>query len=82
MSKTIQLREKDYLQHQWKFITSDKRQSALVGGYGSGKTVAGLAVCLNMHMNKKRPDVVRNGKVIKKGKSAGWVIYPTFNMAE
>ena len=44
----------------------------LCGGYGSGKTYTLIAECFKHHINNKGKD----------GKSNGWVIYPTYQLAE
>ena len=62
----------DYFKHQWDFLTSDKSITGLVGGLGSGKTfVFTRKVLLNMFK-----------KVNNQGLSNGWVIYPTYDLAE
>ena len=66
------LYQEDYLPHQWEFITSKKQINALVGGFGSGKTYAFLHKTFINHIKK------RNDKDI----SNGWIIYPTYELAE
>ena len=66
------LYQEDYLPHQWEFITSKKQINALVGGFGSGKTYAFLHKTFINHI-KKRND---------KDMSNGWIIYPTYELAE
>ena len=62
----------DYFKHQWDFLTSDKAITGLVGGLGSGKTfVFTRKVLLNMFK-----------RVNRNGVSNGWVIYPTYDLAE
>ena len=72
MASSLELFEEDYLPHQWKFITSKKPIKALVGGLGSGKTYAFLHATLINHVTKLNSNNVSNG----------WVIYPTYELAE
>ena len=72
MESKMTLYQEDYLPHQWEFITSKKQINALVGGFGSGKTYAFLHKTFINHIKK------RNDKDI----SNGWVIYPTYELAE
>ena len=72
MESKMTLYQEDYLPHQWEFITSKKPINALVGGFGSGKTYAFLHKTFINHIKK------RNDKDI----SNGWVIYPTYELAE
>ena len=44
----------------------------MCGGYGSGKTFSLIVNCLKEHIGNKA----------KNGKSNGWVIYPTYQLAE
>tara|TARA_R100001594_G_scaffold150380_1_gene211322 strand:+ start:383 stop:1645 length:1263 start_codon:yes stop_codon:yes gene_type:complete len=71
-SNKLTLYKEDYLPHQWEFLTSKKQIKALVGGFGSGKTYAFLHATLINHVTR------RNSKDI----SNGWVIYPTYELAE
>ena len=72
MESKMTLYQEDYLPHQWEFITSKKQINALVGGFGSGKTYAFLHKTFINHIKK------RNAKDM----SNGWVIYPTYELAE
>ena len=72
MESKMTLYQEDYLPHQWEFISSKKPINALVGGFGSGKTYAFLHKTFINHIKK------RNDKDI----SNGWVIYPTYELAE
>ena len=72
MESKLTLYKEDYLPHQWDFITSKKQINALVGGFGSGKTYAFLHKTFINHIKK------RNDKDI----SNGWIIYPTYELAE
>ena len=72
MESKMTLYQEDYLPHQWEFITSKKQINALVGGFGSGKTYAFLHKTFINHI-KKRND---------KDMSNGWIIYPTYELAE
>jgi len=76
-SKNIQLYEADYLPHQWDFLTIQKRNpkkrlNFLCGGMGSGKTFSFLSKCFINHITKKNSDGISNG----------WVIYPTYDLAD
>ena len=66
------LYKEDYLPHQWSFLTSKKPIVGLVGGLGCGKTYSLLAKCFINHITR------RNSKDM----SNGWVIYPTYELAE
>jgi len=68
----LQVRQEDYLPHQWEFLTSPKHIKALVTGYGGGKTYAFHAESLINHIFLKN----------SMGVSNGWVIYPTYDLAE
>ena len=77
MGSNLQLYKEDYLPHQWEFLTIQKRQpekklNFLCGGMGSGKTFIFLHKCLINHVTKKNSDGISNG----------WVIYPTYSLAE
>ena len=77
MGSNIQLYKEDYLPHQWDFLTIQKRNpkkklNFLCGGMGSGKTHSFLAKCFINHITKKNSEGVSNG----------WVIYPTYDLAE
>ena len=71
-SRALTLHKADFFPHQWEFLTSKKPMKLLCGGYGSGKTYTLIAECFKHHINNKGKD----------GKSNGWVIYPTYQLAE
>ena len=76
-SENIKLYKADYLPHQWDFLTVQKKNpkkklNFLCGGVGSGKTYAFLAKVFINHITKKNSD----------GMSNGWVIYPTYDLAD
>lgn len=62
----------EYLPHQLKFFESDKRQKALVSGFGGGKSFVFLRETLKNHLNLKTAS----------GQSNGWILYPTYDLAE
>ena len=62
----------NYYEHQWKFLTSKKPINGLVGGLGSGKTYIFLKKTLANHIMK----------IGVNGLSNGWIIYPTYELAE
>ena len=75
-SKMI-LHKDRYLPHQWDFLTTntnhpEKKISALVGGYGCGKTFIFIRKCLYNLVMKKNSEGISNG----------WVVYPTYDLAE
>ena len=72
MASKLTLHKEDYLPHQWDFITNDKPIKALVGGFGSGKTYAFLHKTFINHVTKLNSSEMSNG----------WVIYPTYELAE
>ena len=72
MASKLTLHKEDYLPHQWDFITNDKPIKALVGGFGSGKTYAFLHKTFINHVTRLN----------NKEMSNGWVIYPTYELAE
>ena len=70
------LHRDNYLPHQWDFLTTNtknpqKKISALVGGLGCGKTFVFIRKCLFNLIMKKNNEGVSNG----------WVIYPTYDLA-
>ena len=69
---SIRLNQKNYFPHQWDFLKSKKPIKALVGGFGSGKTFIFLRETFKNMINKKNAN----------GLSNGWVIYPTYDLAE
>ena len=72
MSYNLTLHKKDYFPHQWKFLTSKKPVTGLISGFGSGKTFVFTRRIFVSHIVKKN----------NKGVSNGWVIYPTYDLAE
>ena len=66
-------KEKDFLPHQWEFLTSKASMKALVAGFGAGKTHAFIANALKCHIFLKSPQT---------GYSNGWVAYPNFKLAD
>ena len=72
MASKLTLHKENYLDHQWKFLTNPKPIKSLIGGFGSGKTHIFLHETFKNHITK----------VNKKGVSNGWIIYPTYDLAE
>jgi len=68
----LRFNQEDYFPHQWDFLKSDKTITGLVGGLGSGKTHIFIRKTL-LNMFKR---------VNKNGVSNGWIIYPTYDLAE
>ena len=68
------LKKSNYLPHQWEFMMSESTRLCLASGYGGGKTYCFLRKVLLCHLTKLNPK--------KKNKSNGWVIYPTYDLAE
>ena len=68
----LRFKQEDYFKHQWDFLTSDKTINGLVAGFGAGKTHIFIRKTL-LNMFKR----VNNA-----GVSNGWVIYPTYDLAE
>ena len=68
----LRFNKDDYFPHQWDFLTSDKAINGLVAGYGAGKTHIFIRKTL-LNMFKR---------VNNQGLSNGWVIYPTYDLAE
>jgi len=77
MGSKMTLYKEDYLPHQWEFLTINKvdpkkKINAMVGGLGCGKTWVFIRKCAyNLIMRKNN-----------EGFSNGWVIYPTYDLAE
>ncbi len=67
----LRFNRKDYLPHQYSFLTAQQPIVGLVAGLGSGKTFGLLRKCL----------LAMNTKLNKKGKSSGLVLYPTYDLA-
>ena len=72
MASNLTIHKEDYFPHQWKFITSKKKINAYVGGFGSGKTYSFLHKTFINHITRKNKDGISNG----------WIIYPTYSLAE
>ncbi len=68
----LRFNKEDYFPHQWDFLTSDKTINGLVAGFGAGKTHVFIRKTL-LNMFKR---------VNSAGVSNGWVIYPTYDLAE
>ena len=71
------LKKENYLPHQWDFLTKKgnpkARITALVGGFGCGKTKVLLTKAAYCLTNKVNPIT---------GKSNGLILYPTYSLAE
>ena len=71
------LKKENYFPHQWDFLKKtgnpSARVSALVGGFGCGKTKIGLTKTLIALVNLQNPAL---------GKSNGLILYPTYSLAE
>ena len=72
MNCNLTLHKKDYFPHQWSFLTSKKPITGLIAGFGSGKTHIFLRKVFVSHITKKN----------NKGVSNGWIIYPTYDLAD
>ena len=72
MGYKLELNEEDYFPHQWNFLTSQKPISGLISGFGSGKTFIFIRRVFVAHIMKQN----------KKGLSNGWIVYPTYDLAE
>ena len=72
MNSNLTLHKKDYFPHQWSFLTSKKPITGLIAGFGSGKTHIFLRKVFVSHITKKN----------NKGVSNGWIIYPTYDLAD
>ena len=72
MGCSLDLYEEDYFPHQWKFLTSKKPINGLIAGFGSGKTHVFLHKTFCNHILKKN----------KNGISNGWIVYPTYDLAD
>ena len=68
----LRFKESDYFPHQYDFLTSKKPIKGLVGGFGSGKTFVFLKNTLKCLFEKTN----------NTGKSAGLIIYPTYDLAD
>ena len=78
MASNLTLHKEDYFPHQWDFLTKKKANGKdypmrlLCGGMGSGKTHSFLHMAFIQHISNKNKDGISNG----------WVIYPTYALAE
>ena len=72
MGCSLQLYQEDYFPHQWDFLTSNKPINGLIAGFGSGKTHVFIHKTFINHITKKN----------KKGLSNGWIVYPTYDLAD
>ena len=72
MASNLTIHKEDYFPHQWEFIKSKKQINAYVGGFGSGKTHSFLHKTFINHITRKNKDGISNG----------WIIYPTYSLAE
>ncbi len=79
MASNLTIHKEDYFPHQWSFLKSgfagknkDKSISAMVSGMGSGKTFCFLRKTFINHISRKNKDGISNG----------WIIYPTYSLAE
>ena len=76
-SSNLILKKENYLPHQWDFLTKngnpEARITALVGGFGCGKTKVLLTKAAYCLTNKVNPIT---------GKSNGLILYPTYSLAE
>ena len=68
----IELKRSEFYPAQWEFLNSKKSINGFVGGLGSGKTHIFLRKTLYNHITK----------INKEGISNGWIIYPTYDLAE
>ena len=68
----LEIAKENFLPHQFEFLTSNVQILALVSGFGAGKTYAFLRKALINHLfNVREVD----------GKSNGWILYPTLDLA-
>ena len=72
MASNLTIYKEDYFPHQWEFLKSKKQINAYVGGFGSGKTYSFLHKTFINHITRKNKDGISNG----------WIIYPTYSLAE
>ena len=72
MASSLTIHKEDYFPHQWDFLKSKKQINAYVGGFGSGKTYSFLHKTFINHITRKNKDGISNG----------WIIYPTYSLAE
>ena len=72
MGYNLRLHKEDYFDHQWQFLTSKKAINGLIAGFGSGKTHVFLHKTFINHISKRG----------KKDLSNGWIVYPTYDLAD
>ena len=72
MAYNLNIYKDDYFPHQWDFLTSKKPINGLIAGFGSGKTHVFIHKTFINHITKKN----------KKGISNGWIVYPTYDLAD
>ena len=72
MASNLTIHKEDYFPHQWEFLKSKNQINAYVGGFGSGKTYSFLHKTFINHITRKNKDGISNG----------WIIYPTYSLAE
>ena len=72
MASNLTIHKEDYFPHQWDFLKSIQQINAYVGGFGSGKTYSFLHKTFINHITRKNKDGISNG----------WIIYPTYSLAE
>jgi len=61
-----------YHWYQWELLTATEKIAALITGFGGGKTHIFLRKCLHNLLERRCKD----------GLSRGWVIYPTYDLAD
>ena len=72
MGYNLNIYKEDYFPHQWEFLTSKKPINGLIAGMGSGKTHVFVHKTFINHITKQN----------KKGISNGWIVYPTYDLAD
>ena len=72
MGYNLNVYKEDYFPHQWDFLTSKKPINGLIAGFGSGKTHVFIHKTFINHISKKN----------KNGVSNGWIVYPTYDLAD
>lgn len=68
----LDIKKENFLPHQFEFLIDQTPITALVTGFGGGKTHVFLRKVLICHITKIRPT---------DGLSSGWVLYPTLDLA-
>jgi len=69
----LEFHDSDFYPHQLKFLWSTAEETALISGYGAGKTHIFCRKVLLEHLTNKSHVT---------GKSAGWVIEPTYSLLD